>query len=61
MTAQLRTEWKTDDQYKSEVGKAYKAAVGYVGDDADYIIKTYGNDLKGHSDVEPSRRRNGRG
>lgn len=45
-TAQLRTEWKTDDQYKSEVGKAYKAAVGYAGDDADYIIKTYGNDPK---------------
>jgi hypothetical protein len=44
--ADLKAEWKTDEQYKAEVGKAYKAAVGYAGDDADYIIKTYGNDPK---------------
>lgn len=44
--ADLKTEWKTDEQYKAEVGKAYKAAVGYAGNDAEYIIKTYGNDPK---------------
>lgn len=42
--AALRAEWKTDEQYKAEVGNAYKAAVGYFGSDADYIIKTHGND-----------------
>ena len=42
--AQLRTEWKTDDQYKAEVGKAHKAAVGYFGADAEAIIAEYGND-----------------
>jgi hypothetical protein len=42
--AQLRTEWKTDDQYKAEVGKAHKAAVGYGGADAEGIVKDYGND-----------------
>jgi hypothetical protein len=45
-TAELKTVWKTDDQYKSEVGKAYKAAVGYFGADADAIIKEYGNDAR---------------
>jgi len=44
--AELKTVWKTDDQYKSEVGKAYKAAVGYFGADADAIIKEYGNDAR---------------
>ena len=43
-TAELRTQWKTDEQYKAEVGKAYKAAVGYFGADAEAIIKEYGND-----------------
>lgn len=43
-TAQLKTEWKTDEQYKAEVGKAYKAAVGYGGADAEGIIKDHGND-----------------
>lgn len=43
-TTQLKSEWKTDDQYKAEVGNAYKAAVGYGGGDAEGIIKDYGND-----------------
>lgn len=43
-TTQLRSEWKTDEQYKAEVGKAYKAAVGYGGNDAEGIIKDHGND-----------------
>lgn len=43
-TAQLKSEWKTDAQYKAEIGKAFKAATGYFGADADYIISTYGND-----------------
>ena len=42
--ADLRSEWKTDDQYKAEVGKAYKAAVAYGDKDAEAIIKDYGND-----------------
>jgi hypothetical protein len=42
--ASLKAEWKTDEQYKAEVGKAYKAAVGFAGNDADGIIKDYGND-----------------
>lgn len=40
----LKQEWKTEDQYKAEVGKAYQAAVAYGGDDADGIIRDYGND-----------------
>ena len=43
-TAELKTEWKTDAQYKEEVGKAYKAAVAYGDKDAESIIKDYGND-----------------
>lgn len=43
-TAALKTEWKTDEQYKAEVGKAYKAAVGFGGSDAEGIIKDHGND-----------------
>jgi len=42
--AQLKTEWKTDDDYKAGVGKAYQAAVAYFGQDADAMIKEYGND-----------------
>jgi len=43
-TATLKTEWKTDEQYKDGVGKAYRAAVGYGGADAEGIIKDHGND-----------------
>lgn len=43
-TTQLQAEWKTPEQYKAEVGKAYKAAVGYGGSDAEGIVKDYGND-----------------
>lgn len=43
-TTQLKSEWKTDEQYKAEVGKAFKAAVGYGGGDDEGIIKDYGND-----------------
>lgn len=41
---ELRTEWKSDAQYKAEVGNAYKAAMAYGGDDAEGIMKDYGND-----------------
>lgn len=43
-TTQLKAEWKTDEQYKAEIGKAFKAATGYGGSDAEGIIKDYGND-----------------
>lgn len=43
-TTQLKAEWKTDEQYKAEVGKAYKAAVAYGDKDAESIIRDYGND-----------------
>lgn len=45
-TATLKVEWKTDEQYKAGVGAAYKAAVGYFGNDADAMIKEYGNDAR---------------
>jgi hypothetical protein len=41
---ELRTTWKSDAQYKTEVGNAYKAAMAYGGDDAEGIMKDYGND-----------------
>jgi hypothetical protein len=41
---ELRTTWKSDAQYKQEVGNAYKAAMAYGGDDAEGIMKDYGND-----------------
>lgn len=44
--AELKTEWKTDEQYKAEVNKAYKAAVAYGDKDAEAIIKDYGNDAR---------------
>jgi hypothetical protein len=43
-TAELQKEWKTDDQYKAEVRKAYQAAVAYGDADAEAILKDYGND-----------------
>lgn len=42
--AELKQEWKTDDQFKSEVGKAFKAAQAYGDKDAQGIINDYGND-----------------
>ena len=42
--AELRSEWKTDEQFKAEVGKAYKAVNTYAGSDAESLIKDYGND-----------------
>lgn len=45
-TATLKTEWKTDEQYKAGVSAAYKAAVGYFGADAEAIISEYGNDAR---------------
>lgn len=41
---ELRTTWKSDAQYKAEVGNAYKALQSYGGDDADGLMKDYGND-----------------
>jgi hypothetical protein len=41
---ELRTTWKSDAQYKAEVGNAYKAAMAYGGDDAEGIMNDYGND-----------------
>lgn len=43
-TAELQKEWKSPEQYKAEIGKAYKAAVAYCGDDAQAVINDYGND-----------------
>ena len=43
-TAELRNEWKTDEQFKAEVGKAFKAVNIYGGSDAESLIKDYGND-----------------
>lgn len=43
-TASLKAEWKSDGEYKSNINKAYRAAVGYFGTDAMDIIKEYGND-----------------
>lgn len=43
-TADLKKEWATPEVYEAEVKKAYKAAVSYGGDDADAILKDYGND-----------------
>lgn len=42
--ADLKQEWKTDEQYKAEVGKAYKAAQAFGDKDAEAIVKDYGND-----------------
>lgn len=42
--AELKSEWKTDDQFKVEVGKAFKAAQAYGDKDAQAIINDYGND-----------------
>lgn len=44
--ASLKEGWKTDAEYKAGVGNAFKAAQGFFGDDAQYIIDTYGNDPK---------------
>lgn len=43
-TAELKTQWKTDEQYNAEVGKAYRAASAYGGKDAEAIVRDYGND-----------------
>jgi hypothetical protein len=40
----LKTEWKTDAEYKAGVKQAYTAAVAYFGKDADAMITEYGND-----------------
>jgi hypothetical protein len=42
--ADLKQEWKTDDQYKAEVGKAFKAAQAFGDKDAEAIVNDYGND-----------------
>lgn len=42
--ADLRNEWKTDDQYKAEVSKAFKAAQAYGGSDTEALLNEYGND-----------------
>ena len=43
-TAQLRQEWKTDEQFQAELGKAFKAAQAYGDKDAQDVINEYGND-----------------
>lgn len=43
-TAELRKDWKDDATFKGEVAKAYKAAVGYGGEDAQAILADHGND-----------------
>lgn len=42
--ADLKQEWKTDEQYKAEIGKAFKAAQAFGDKDAQAIVKDYGND-----------------
>jgi len=42
--SELKQEWKTDEQFKAEVGKAFKAAQAYGDKDAQAIINDYGND-----------------
>jgi hypothetical protein len=42
--ADLKAQWKTDTEFKSQMGTAYRAAKAYGGDDADGIIDDYGND-----------------
>jgi hypothetical protein len=42
--ANLKQDWKTDEQYKAEVGKAFKAAQAFGDKDAEAIVKDYGND-----------------
>lgn len=42
--ADLKQEWKTDEQYKEGVGKAFKAAQAFGGNDAEALVKEYGND-----------------
>lgn len=43
-TSDLRKDWKDDATFKGEVAKAYKAAVGYGGEDAQAILADHGND-----------------
>lgn len=43
-TAELKKEWASDEQYKTEIGRAKNALIGYAGDDAKELIKEYGND-----------------
>jgi len=45
-TAALKETWKTDAEYTAGVQSAFKAAQGFFGNDAEYIINTYGNDPK---------------
>lgn len=42
--AELKTEWKTDEQYNAEVKKAFRAAQAYGDKDAEAIIAKCGND-----------------
>lgn len=42
--AQLRQEWTTDEQYQAGISNAYRAAIGYFGQDAEHALQTYGND-----------------
>lgn len=42
--ADLKQEWKTDEQYKAEVGKAYKAAQAFGDKDFEAIVRDYDND-----------------
>lgn len=44
--AELKTQWKTDEQYKAELSKAHRAAVQFAGEDAEYLAGKYGNDPK---------------
>lgn len=46
--ADLKSEWKDDATFKTEVNKSYKAMVAYAGneEDAQYFLNKYGNDPK---------------
>lgn len=43
-TADLKKEWKTDDEFKAGVQSAVSAVNAYAGDEAASILEKYGND-----------------
>lgn len=42
--ADLKAEWKTDQQYGAEMRQAHKAVIGFGDKDAEGLIRDYGND-----------------
>lgn len=42
--AELRQEWKSEEQFNAELGKSFKALQAYAGSDAEALMNEYGND-----------------